>query len=84
MFLTELMEEYHRGRWFMTYKIIKTTDGKNRGTIFEIKSLTIHEIKNKIELIFDMPIDSIFIQGVYIQMNNSNYTIIIKEVSLNG
>jgi hypothetical protein len=68
----------------MTYKIIKTTDGKNRGTIFEIKSLTIHEIKNKIELIFDMPIDSIFIQGVYIQMNNSNYTIIIKEVSLNG
>ena len=68
----------------MTYKIIKTTDGKNKGAVFEIKNLTIPEIKNKVELMFDMSIDFIFIQGLYIQMSNSNYTIIIKEVSLNG
>lgn len=65
----------------MMYKVIRTTDGKNRGTIFEIENLTIPEIKNKIELVFNMDIDAIFIQGKYIQMSNSNYTIIIKEVN---
>ena len=64
----------------MIYKVIKTSDGKNRGAVFEIDDLTIAEIKGKVEYVFNMDIDSIFIQGKYIQMNNSNYTIILKEV----
>ena len=65
----------------MSYKVIKTTDGKHRGTIFEIAIPTIAQIKSEVESLFGMDVDTLSVNGKYIQLSNSNYTIILKEVS---
>jgi hypothetical protein len=68
----------------MTYKIIKTTDGKMRGIKFDINNGSVLEIINQISLFLDIEIDLFTIQYPYMQISNSNYTIILKEVTLNG
>lgn len=65
----------------MTYKIIKTTDGKMRGQRIEIIEDSIIGIINQIGSILEIEVDSINIQYPYIQINNANYTIVMKEVN---
>ena len=65
----------------MVYKIIKTTDGKNKGLQIDIKEDSISGIMNQIEKFLEIKIDSMYITYPHIQINNANYTIIMKEVN---
>ncbi len=59
----------------MKIQVLKTTDGKHEGNVFEVP-----EINYEVCLVFGMKADKITWDGEYCTLQNSNYTIKLREI----
>jgi hypothetical protein len=62
----------------MYYKIIIATDRKLLGQKFYYEELEREELIEQLTLLFEA--ESYTVEGPYIRIRNSNYTIILKEI----
>lgn len=59
----------------MKLRVIKTTDGKNVGRVFEAPAVT----KEIVLLAAGMPVDDIIQDGDFYHLVNSNYRVTLKQ-----